>query len=426
MDQKLDAEIVIVGAGIGGLTLATICKQLSISAIVLERTPVLQPAGAGISLSPNALRVFDQLGVYQDILGSAQRLRRLQIWRNKTLWNSLDLANFESMYGYPIVQAERHNFHRLLYAAAGAEDTVVLDSKVVDVVDEPGKPVRVVVAGGKEYRANIVVGADGIRSAVRRALARGMGMEAAHNTIEFTGRVHFSGITSPLPNCGPAEIGVANWMLYDQTILTTWPCPDNRQWYIGVKRAEGDAEKDRSVWGSTTPNDIKKVYGNNFHPFAADEKFGTIVDLSERVIASNVFQEFEFPAMFQGRVALLGDAAHAMTSFFGQGGCQAIEDAATLGNLLSQNRHSLDNADALLAAYAAEREGRTRALSRFSNIFAGVHMARLPYGVGPPLRWLLYTLVPTWFWLRYLGWIYAYQPTISGLTITRSAPAKKA
>lgn len=230
----IDAEVIICGAGIGGLTLAAICRQLGISYKVLERTETLQPVGAGISLSPNALRVLDQLGVYEKVLETAQKLRKLQIWRNNTQWNTVSLDNFEPTYGYPIVSAERHNFHRLLYAAAGEDEHVVLNAKVTDVIDVPGEPVRVVVEGGTEYRGHVVVGADGIRSAVRRALLRKNDLNKG-NTIQFTGRVHFSGITSPLENCGPSEIGVANWMLYDQAILTTWPCQDNRQWYIGVK-----------------------------------------------------------------------------------------------------------------------------------------------------------------------------------------------
>lgn len=168
------------------------------------------------------------------MLASGQKLRKLQIWRNDKQWNTLDLATFEGTYGYPIMSVERHHFHRLLYDAAGGEKTVVLGCKVVDVVDAEGKAVSVVLEDGRKFRGNVVVGADGIRSAVRRSLARAAGMKDA-NTIDFTGRVHFSGMTAPLENCGEKELGVGNWMLYDQAILTTWPCPDNRQWYIGVK-----------------------------------------------------------------------------------------------------------------------------------------------------------------------------------------------
>lgn len=235
MAASVDAQVIIVGGGIGGLTLAAIFKRLDISCKVLERSDVLRPVGAGISLAPNGLRMLDQLGVYDKVVDAGQKLRKLQIWRNDKLWNSLDWSGCEAKFGYPVMSMERHHFHRLLFEAAGGDSVVQFNTKVVDVIDDPNdSSVRVVFDEGKELRANIVVGADGIRSVIRRCLARDAGMTES-NTIKFTGRVHMSGITAPLEHLGTQDLGVANWMLYDDSTLTTWPCPDNRQWFIGVK-----------------------------------------------------------------------------------------------------------------------------------------------------------------------------------------------
>lgn len=231
----LDAQVLIIGGGIGGLTLAAICRKIGISCKVLERTKELTPVGAGISLAPNALRVLDQLGIYRSIVEEGQRLRKIQVHRNRTKWSEIDFEWLEPTFGYPVYSIERHQFHHLLYAAAGGSDAVLLDADVTDIVDDPTQPgVTVKLSDGRSLVGEAAVGADGIRSATRRILARQAGLDSV-NTIRFTGRVHMSGYTAPLTNLGPAEIGVANWLLFDNTILTTWPCKDNRQWYIGVK-----------------------------------------------------------------------------------------------------------------------------------------------------------------------------------------------
>ena len=80
----------------------------------------------------------------------------------------------------------------------------------------------------------MVVGADGIRSVTRRILAQNAGLSRI-NTIKFTGCVHMSGYTKPLPNLGTKDLGVGSWIFYDDAIFTSWPCKANRQWYIGVK-----------------------------------------------------------------------------------------------------------------------------------------------------------------------------------------------
>lgn len=157
------------------------------------------------------------------------------MYRNRTHWRSLDFTCVDSSFGYPVYSIERHHFHHLLYQAADGENTVLLNSAVVDIEDDPSEPhVSVKLADDSKFHAQVVVGADGIRSVTRRILARQAGIDGK-NTIRFTGRVHMSGYTAPLDNLGPKDLGVANWVFYDDAILTTWPCIENRQWYIGVK-----------------------------------------------------------------------------------------------------------------------------------------------------------------------------------------------
>lgn len=235
MNPAQHTQVLIIGGGIGGLTLAVLCRKLNISCIVLERSKKLSPVGAGISLAPNALRVLDQLGLYEDIVRHGQSLDKILIHRNKTKWRTLDFTCVNSSFGYPVYSIERHHFHHLLYQAADGDKTVLLDSTVVDIVDEPAEPhVTVKHGNGCQINADVVVGADGIRSVTRRILARQAGLDAK-NTIRFTGRVHMSGYTAPMKNLGSKDLGVGNWLFYDDAILTTWPCVDNRQWFIGVK-----------------------------------------------------------------------------------------------------------------------------------------------------------------------------------------------
>ncbi|ERF71506.1 hypothetical protein EPUS_00495 [Endocarpon pusillum Z07020] len=429
MNPAPHPQVLIIGGGIGGLTLAVLCRKLNISYLVLERSKKFSPVGAGISLAPNALRVLDQLGLYEDIVRHGQSLDKILIHRNKTKWRTLDFTCVKSSFGYPVYSIERHYFHHLLYQAADGDKTVLLDSTVVDIIDDPTAPHVIVKYGnGCQTNADVVVGADGIRSVTRRILARQAGLDAK-NTIRFTGRVHMSGYTAPMENLGAKDLGVGNWLFYDDAILTTWPCVDNRQWFIGVKKADlQDQEKlNRSVWANVTPDMVNDAYGEKFHPFAESGEFKDIVDKSERVIASNVFEEMDFPTMSNGRVALLGDAAHSMTSFFGQGACQAIEDATELANALqsyfsapykedsSTEKPAQREASSLaqtLGAYSDKRGERAKALVSFSSNYAKVHTGKLPYGMGPLVRKLIFAYLPAWGWMWGLTWLYGYQPTV--------------
>ncbi|PLB49859.1 FAD/NAD(P)-binding domain-containing protein [Aspergillus steynii IBT 23096] len=413
--------VVIIGGGIGGLTLGALLRRLEIPFVILERAPVVTPQGAGISLAPNCLRALEQLGLLPAIRANSQELIGIRVYREKDCWGTIDFGLAKRWFGYNVHSIERHEFHRYLYEAAGGAETVRFGWNVADIVDDENRqtPVRVVSDDGRTIHADVVAGADGIRSATRRILASSGGVKA-ENTIQFTGRVHMSGYTKPLEHLTSNDLGMGHWMLYDDSILTTWPCKDNRQWFIGVKRAElapGETP-DRSVWKGATAETVNEVYGEQFHPFGRDSTVKSIVDEAERVIASNVFAEVDFPHMAKGRVALLGDAAHSMTSFFGQGACQAIEDATVLADSIAD---FLEGDSGALQSYSRLRERRAQDVASFSARYAQVHTAKLPLGMGKMVRSFIYQWVPSSAWMWYLGWLYGHQPVSKRLELIQRA-----
>jgi 2-polyprenyl-6-methoxyphenol hydroxylase-like FAD-dependent oxidoreductase len=115
-------------------------------------------------------------------------------------------------------------------------------------------------------------------------------------------------------------------------------------------------------------------------------------------------------------------AAHSMTSFFGQGGCQAIEDAAELANRLrgtlqrsdmKLEEMSYDEISQMLSEYSQSRQKRVQDLASFSSNYARLHTADLPFGGF--LRYMIYRFVPASGWMWYLRWLYGFQPSVDGL-----------
>lgn len=123
-------------------------------------------------------------------------------------------------------------------------------------------------------------------------------------------------------------------------------------------------------------------------------------------------------------------AAHSMTSFLGQGACQAIEDATELANLLSlyftpesssPRRRGVEpegplSIPGLLQRYSDARSSRAQKIASFSTKYAMFHTAQLPYGLGPIVRQLVYTWVPLWCFIWCFAWLYGYQPIVHGVS----------
>jgi 2-polyprenyl-6-methoxyphenol hydroxylase-like FAD-dependent oxidoreductase len=346
----------VVGAGIGGLVAGRVLRESGFDVRVLERNPTLESLGAGISLWPNATRVLRRLGVDDHLpaAGAIHPEAGLRRWDGRLLALT-DPAEIERRYGAPMLLLQRSTLlHALL--SGGIEDLVELDSEVVGIGEEGGRA-RAELAGGGTLEADLLIGADGVRSRVREGL---------------------------LGDGPPRHSGL---LAYRAVI----PRPRGAYWqgeYWGARRVFGLVPLDggRLYWfatdrGSTEPsNEPDPVPGLlERHRGWAPEIVETIeATPPESVLRHDLFDRKPTKRWVGGRVALLGDAAHPMLPFLGQGACQAFEDAEALGAAL---RGTADLPGALREYERARWRRAARIMTRSRQMGRLAHLGPAPLRV---------------------------------------------
>ncbi|MFI6659843.1 FAD-dependent monooxygenase [Streptomyces sp. NPDC050523] len=327
---------VVIGGGIGGLTAAAALHRCGLQVTVLERAASLEPAGAGISLAPNALRALDVIGIGDEI-------RDLAAWQGDGglrtpggRWLSRSSADAAAeRFGGPLVLLHRATLVASLTARIPHDAIRTAAEATLADPGDADRPARVRTPDG-EWEADLVVAADGIRSAVRRTLFP-----------EHPGPV-YSGFTTwrvvvPVPGAefAPHETWGRG------SIWGTQPLKDGRVYAYAAAVAPA---------GERAPDDEKAELLRRFGDWHDPIPAVLAATRPEDVLRHDVHHLAEpLPAFHRGRVALVGDAAHAMPPMLGQGGNQAVEDAVVLAH------HHGD-----LAAYTAARLPRTTAVTRQS------------------------------------------------------------
>jgi len=327
-------DLHVVGGGIGGLTAAIALRQRGFDPVVSERATELRPVGAGILLGTNALQAYDRLGLAGEIraAGSEKSTIRLVDADGASL-TSLDVGALEAEFGHPFVAVHRGDLQRVLLDRL-PDSVVRTGAECVDVTGRSDDP-RVAFADGTATTADLVVGADGIGSAVRDALF-------PEASVRPTGIVCYRGVaTLDLPRSRR------------RTGLEVW----------GSGRVAGveALSDDRVYWYLTATRPIADPDDPDALADALADALGSAPDPLPRVVPATPIAEIlvndladvaPLPTWSRGPVALLGDAAHAPLPFLGQGAGQAIEDALAIARTLDER----GGVPAALEAYEASRK----------------------------------------------------------------------
>lgn len=351
---------VVVGGGIAGLGTAIGLCRIGWNVTVLEQAEEFGDVGAGISLWPNALRCLDELGVDLGEHLAAQDRGGLRDRRGRwvTRW---DAAGFRKVHGRPLAGIHRADL------IAGLRDTLPPESlrtgtKVTEVTED-----GVVRFGGGEIRADLVVAADGIRSPIRQALFPRHPEPVHTGSVAFRGVTHHPGTTLSTTFAPGTEVGVLPLTGGDV------------YWFVSYVAGPGARPADLRTY-------LKEHFGDWHDPIPA------LINTTppEALLYHDLYHlGTPLPTYVRGRVAFLGDAAHAMPPFLGQGGCQALEDAVVLAHSLS----TVDDTDAALAKYDAERRPRSQRIAR-ASVRAGKAGAQLTNPVAAGIRTALLKALP--------------------------------
>ncbi|MEH0934762.1 FAD-dependent monooxygenase [Micromonospora psammae] len=368
----MDGHAVVVGGGIGGLAAALALHRAGWRTTVLEQTAEPRELGTGLTLMANALRGLDALGVGDAVrsrsgAGTAGGLRD----RGGRWLSRIDAAELTRQLGTAAFGVHRATLHGILRDALppGALRT---DARVVDVTSGPdGARVHHRWRGEpSELTAHLVVGADGLRSVLRSRLWPEVPPPVYAGATAWRAAIHWPGPLPAAVSWGPgAEFGVV-------------PLDEERlYWYAAVTAPPGWHARDELA--------------------AVRARFGDWHDPIPALLAATRPEELlrhdlhhlgtPLPSYVKGRVALLGDAAHAMTPYLGQGAGQAIEDAVTLGVACAGGPADLD---AALARYDRERRPRSQQVARASDR-VGRYGQRLRNPVAVALRDTLVRLTPS-------------------------------
>ena len=352
----------VVGGGIGGLGAGIALGRAGLEVTVYERAEEIRPLGAGLSVWPNGVRALRALGLdgVVDAPGVSHGGGALRRADGSSLAD-FDPSIFVKRYGEPLVGIDRGALHLALIEGLG-HGRLALGAEIQSLADDALR-----LADGTEIRADLFVGADGLHSAMRAGIL-GDGDPVDSGIVAYRG---VSAWAAPVPD--------GEWW-GGESIAGLLPLPgDKVYWYLAHR---GDPE----------PEAIARLLDEY------DEPLPEVIAATPAgdVLCHQLYDRDPVESWSRGNATLLGDAAHPMLPFLGQGACAALEDAVELGEAVAK----AGDAKQAIQDYEAKRISRTAGLVKGSRKAAKA--ALLPSGAGRRVRNALISRVPDRVRLRQL------------------------
>ncbi len=359
--SKGELPILIAGGGIGGFAAALALTQKGLPVHLIERASDFHEVGAGIQLGPNVFRMFELLGVGEQMAHWAVFPENL-IMRDALDGTEVTRipagAPLHQRFGYPYAVIHRADLHNVLIEAVKRSPlaTLTTGGKVVSYEDR-GERVAVQTEAGESYEGAALIGADGLWSAVRSQLV-GDGKPRVSGHIAYRGVIPTAKV--------PAHLQENNVVLWagPKTHLVHYPLHRGEVYNLVVVFHSSRYEEGWDTYGD--PGELRERFQGQ-HP-----KVREFLSMANEWKMWVLCDRDPISQWSSGRVTLLGDAAHPMLQYLAQGGCMAVEDAVVLADKLAAANGDYRGA---FLAYQQERYLRTTRVQLTARMYGEIYHA---------------------------------------------------
>jgi len=384
-----DRPVIIAGGGIGGMAAAAGLARKGIASVVLERSAKFGEIGAGIQIAPNAFHCFDYLGVGDEARAKAVYIDALRLMDAKTAQEitSIPLTEgFRTHFKNPYAVVHRADLHGVLLDFCKKSDLVTLKTDhAVEGYQQDGKSVTALCKGGRDIKGRALIGADGLHSSIRKQmLGDGPPRISGHTTyrsviatekmpedLRWNAATLWAG-----PKCHIVHYPLKGWKLFNLVVT--------------YHRNATEAAVAKPV----SKDEVRQGF-EHIHPKAQQ-----VIEHGENWKLWVLCDRDPVSTWVDGRVALLGDAAHPMLQYFAQGACMAMEDAVCLSHCFD----SFGGVEDALLNYQDSRVVKTARVQMNSRLI-GEYIYHPDDAAAMVRDHIMRGMTPD-DWYRQLGWIY--------------------
>ncbi len=354
--------ILVAGGGIGGLAAALALARQGHTIKVLEQAPSIGEIGAGIQLGPNAFSAFDALGVGERARARAVYTDEMVMHDavDESLVGRIPLGEeFRERFGNPYAVIHRADVHLSLFEGAQESGQIeFLTSTQVQRIEQRGDGVVLIDSKGKEHRGKALVGADGVKSAVRE--------QFVGDAARVSGHVVYRAVVDKADFPSDLQWNAASIWVGPNCHLVHYPLRGGEQYNVVVTFHSRQEEQ----WGVTEGNSAEvQSYFQGIAPRARQ-----LIDLPKSWKRWATADRDPIERWSFDKVTLLGDAAHPMLQYLAQGACMAMEDGVTLGQAMQASDQDL--------AQAFKRYEKARVARTARVVLSAREMGRIYHAKG--------------------------------------------